>query len=269
MSNQHDPTQAAGAKMPAIFLAHGSPLLLDDTGWMSELSRWAKAMPRPKAILMISAHWVDAPVTLGATKTVPLLYDFYGFPQRYFDVKYPSPGAPELAKRVHTLLDDSASGPVAHSDRGLDHGAYVPLLAMYPEADVPVLQMSIPTMDPKALLALGRALAPLRREGVLVVGSGFLTHNMHAIDFAGASAVPAWASEFDAWSKDVLERRDVDALAGYRQLAPGVRTALPTHEHFVPVLVSAGASIDEAEPVSFPIAGFAYGSFTKRSVQFG
>jgi 4,5-DOPA dioxygenase extradiol len=268
MSNQNVTSKSSG-KMPSIFLAHGSPLLLDDQAWIDELARWAKAMPRPKAILMISAHWVDAPVTLGATKTVPLVYDFYGFPQRYFDVKYAAPGAPELAQRLHALLDGTPSGPVVDSDRGLDHGAYVPLVAMYPEADVPVLQMSIPTMEPKTLLALGRALAPLRREGILVVGSGFLTHNMHAIDFAGAKAVPAWASEFDAWSKDALERRDVDALANYRERAPGVRTALPTHEHFVPVLVSTGASIDDPEPVSFPIAGFTYGSFTKRSVQFG
>ena len=270
MANQPTTTKSEPAgKMPSIFLAHGSPLLLDDQGWVDELATWAKALPRPRSILMISAHWVDAPVTLGATKTVPLVYDFYGFPQRYSDVKYPAPGAPELAARVHALLDGSKSGPVADSTRGLDHGAYVPLVAMYPAADVPVLQMSIPTMDPTSLLALGRALAPLRREGVLIVGSGFLTHNMHAIDFAGASAVPAWASDFDAWSKDVLARRDVDQLAAYRTRAPGVRTALPTHEHFVPVLVSTGASIDEAEAVSFPIAGFTYGSFTKRSVQFG
>jgi 4,5-DOPA dioxygenase extradiol len=267
MANDQNAMKAPHGKMPSIFLAHGSPLLLDDTAWVDELARWAQAMPRPRSILMISAHWVDAPITLGATKTVPLVYDFYGFPQRYFDVKYPAPGAPELAARVHALLD--GSGTVRDSDRGLDHGAYVPLVAMYPEVDVPVLQMSIPTMDPKALIALGRKLAPLRREGVLVVGSGFLTHNMHAIDFAGASAIPSWANEFDAWSKDALERRDVDALEAYRQRAPGVRTALPTHEHFVPVLVSTGTSLDESEAVSFPVSGFTYGSFTKRSVQFG
>jgi 4,5-DOPA dioxygenase extradiol len=262
-------SNAPSGKAPSIFLAHGSPLLLDDQAWVDELAAWGQALPRPRAILMISAHWVDAPITLGATKTVPLVYDFYGFPARYSQVKYPAPGAPELAARVHALLQGSAYGPVRDSDRGLDHGAYVPLVAMYPRADVPVLQMSIPTMDPAALLALGRALAPLRREGVLVVGSGFLTHNMHAIDFAGASAIPSWASEFDAWSKEALMKRDVGALESYREKAPGVRTALPTHEHFVPVLVSVGTSLGETEAVSFPITGFTYGSFTKRSVQFG
>ena len=253
--------------MPSIFLAHGSPLLLDDAQWVFELGAWAAAMPRPEAVLMISAHWVDAPVTLGAPRTVPLVYDFYGFPERYYQVRYAAPGAPELAARVRSLL--SPSQPVASDEaRGLDHGAYVPLVAMYPRADVPVLQISIPTMDPAKLVALGRALAPLREEGVLLVGSGFLTHNMRAIRWEGGPP-PSWASEFDEWAKTVLERRDVDALAKYREAAPGVRMALPTHEHFVPVAVALGASVDRSEPVSFPIAGFTYGSFTKRSVQFG
>src|SRR5262245_1663224 len=158
----------AADKMPVIFLAHGSPLLLDDAGWVAELGRWAAAMPRPRAVLMLSAHWEQKPVTLGATRTVPLVYDFYGFPDSYYRVTYPAPGAPELASRVRALLGPTQ--PVADDPgRGLDHGAYVPLVAMYPRADVPVLQVSLPTMDPATLFALGRALAPLRREGVLIV----------------------------------------------------------------------------------------------------
>ncbi len=243
-------------------------MLPDDAAWVAELGRWAHDLPRPKAILMVSAHWLDEPVTLAATTTVPLVYDFYGFPKRYYEVTYPAPGAPALAKRVRELL--STLGPVADDPRrGLDHGAYIPLLAMYPDADVPVLQISIPTMDPQSLIALGRALAPLRREGVLIVGSGFLTHNMHAFEGEGRSGPPSWATEFDAWAKDAIGRRDVDAMAQYRALAPGVRMALPSHEHFVPILVALGASIDEPEAVTFPISGFTYGSFTKRSVQFG
>jgi 4,5-DOPA dioxygenase extradiol len=257
----------AGA-MPAIFLAHGSPFLLDDNAWMNELHDWARAMPRPSSVLMISAHWERAPMTVGATRTIPLVYDFYGFPQKYYDLKYAAPGAPDLAKRVRELA--SSVGPVASDEsRGLDHGAYVPMVAMYPEADVPTLQISIPTMDAGELVALGRALAPLRSEGVLIVGSGFLTHNMRTVDFDGASGPPAWASDFDGWSAVVLARRDVDSLAHYKDRAPGVRMALPTHEHFVPVAVAMGASIDRSESVTFPITGFAYGSFTKRSIQFG
>src|SRR5262245_41864566 len=117
--------------MPSIFLAHGSPFLLDDAAWVAELRRWALALPRPKAVLMISAHWIDKPITLAATTTVPLVYDFYNFPKRYYGVTYPAPGAPDLARRVHELL--GATGPVADEPtRGLDHGAYVPLVAMYP-----------------------------------------------------------------------------------------------------------------------------------------
>ena len=254
--------------MPAIFLAHGAPPLLDDVQWMGELHAWADALPRPTAVLMISAHWAARPLTLGATRTVPLVYDFYGFPQRYYETKYPAPGAPALAARVREIVGPSQA--VAEDPaRGLDHGAYVPLVAMYPAADVPVLQVSIPTMEPRELLALGRALAPLRREGVLIVGSGFLTHNLRAIELTSGAAPPSWAREFDAWAAEALRRRDVDALATYRERAPGVQMALPTHEHFVPVLVAAGASLDHEDRVSFPIEGFAFGSLTKRSVQFG
>ena len=187
---------------------------------------------------MLSAHWVDQPITLGATRRVPLVYDFYGFPAKYYETTYPAPPAPALAARVRDLL---RAEPVAQDpERGLDHGAYVPLVAMYPAADVPVLQVSLPSLDPTALFSLGRALAPLRREGVLIVGSGFLTHNLRTVDFRPDAPTPAWASEFDAWAGDVLARRDVDALLDYRARAPGVRQALPTHEHFVPVIVVDG-----------------------------
>ena len=255
-------------RMPVIFLAHGSPLLLDDAGWVGELAAWAAAMPRPKAVLMLSAHWVDHPITVGATRPVPLVHDFYGFPAKYYETTYPAPGAPALASRVRDLL---RAQPVAQDpERGLDHGAYVPLVAMYPHADVPVLQASLPTLEPTALFSLGRALAPLRREGVLIVGSGFLTHNLRTIDFRPDAPTPAWAAEFDAWAGDVLARRDVDALLDYRQRAPGVQQALPTHEHFVPVVVAAGAAIDDSHATArFPITGFAYGTATRRSVQFG
>src|SRR5665213_2460230 len=217
--------------MPAIFLAHGSPLLLDDQGWVTELRGWAQALPRPRAVLMLSAHWVDRPITVGATRRVPLVYDFYGFPARYYQTTYPAPPAPELADRVSGLL---SAEPVSEApERGLDHGAYVPLVCMYPQADVPVLQVSLPTLEPAEFFRLGRALAPLRKEGVLIIGSGFLTHNLRSMDFRPDAEPPAWAKEFDAWTADVLARRDVDALLDYRERAPGVRQALPTHEHFV------------------------------------
>jgi 4,5-DOPA dioxygenase extradiol len=285
--------------MPVIFLAHGAPYFTDDDGEMvgpdmllsaahgageagsveqtsplgltklfSELHEWANDLPRPKSVLMLSAHWEARPLTIGATRTVPLIYDFYGFPEPFYQVEYAAPGAPELAQRVRELI--GTSQPLAEEqDRGLDHGAYVPMAAMYPDADVPVLQMSLPTMDAPALLALGRTLASLRDEGVLIVGSGFITHNLRAADPRPNAPTPSWASEFDSWSAEVMIRQDADSLVNYRERAPGVRYALPTHEHFVPAVVALGAAIDQPGDTAFPIEGFIMGSLTKRSVQFG
>src|SRR5262249_20304431 len=227
------PKTSASGVMPSIFLAHGAPMLLKDRAWMGELAGWARALPPPKAVLMLSPHWLDRPVTLGATTTVPLVYDFYGFPAEFYQTKYPAPGAPALAARVRELLGPGQTAD--EPDRGLDHGAYVPLVPMYPDADVPVLQVSLPSLEPNELLAMGKKLAPLRHEGVLIIGSGFLTHNLRRMSFDPGAPTPQWASDFDAWAGDVLARRDVDALMDYRQKAPGVNESLPTHEHFVPV----------------------------------
>ncbi len=252
--------------MPAIFAAHGAPVLLDDAGWMAELAGWARAMPKPAAILMVSAHWEERPTTLGATQPAPLVYDFQGFPEKYYRTRYPAPGAPGLAGRVRDLLRRRGMAVRDDPGRGLDHGAYVPLVAMYPAADVPVLQVSMPRLDPEELFELGRALAPLRDEGVLVFGSGFLTHNMA---YAFRPGIPSWAREFDAWAAGALSRFDVDALKDFRARAPAARLALPTWEHYAPVLIAAGA-VGEGRPrVSFPITGFWMdGAFTRRSVQF-
>jgi 4,5-DOPA dioxygenase extradiol len=255
------------ARMPVIFAAHGAPILLDDVGWMDELASWATALPRPKSILMVSAHWEQRPTTLGATRTVPLVHDFYGFPAKYYETQYPAPGAPELAGRVRDLLRRNKLAVADDPDRGLDHGAYVPLVAMYPDADVPVLQVSMPRLDPQELFKLGRTLAPLRDEGVLIFGSGFLTHNMQ---YAFQLGTPTWAHEFDRWAEDALVRLDFDALMDFQTRAPAAKQALPTWEHYAPVLVAAGAVADERPQTTFPITGWWMdGAFTKRSVQFG
>ncbi len=252
--------------MPVIFAAHGAPVLLDDEEWRGELAAWAKAMPKPAGVLVVSAHWEQRPATLGATRTVPLVYDFYGFPERDYETRYPAPGAPALAARVKGLLGEKRIAAADDPTRGLDHGAYVPLVPMYPEADVPVLQVSMPRLDPAELFDLGRALAPLRDEGVLVFGSGFLTHNMR---YAFRPGTPAWAREFDAWAADALARFDVDALLDFRRRAPAAATALPTWEHYAPVLVAAGAAAEGRPRTTFPVAGWWMdGAFTKRSVQF-
>src|SRR6202048_3110673 len=150
------------SKMPALYLSHGAPPLADHATWPDELAAWSKDLPKPKAILMISAHWEEAPLAIGATTTQPLVYDFWGFPERYYQVTYAAPGAPQLAAKVRKLLH-TVETPVHNApDRGLDHGAYVPLVEMFPDADIPVLQISMPSLDPQQLLVTGQRLAPLR-----------------------------------------------------------------------------------------------------------
>jgi 4,5-DOPA dioxygenase extradiol len=253
--------------MPALYLGHGAPPLVDDPTWTSQLAGWARDLPRPRSILIVSAHWESAPLTLGATRTgTPLTYDFYGFPERYYRMTYPSPGAPNLAARVTSLMPDTE--PVAEEpDYGLDHGAYVPLMVMYPQADVPVLQMSMPTLDPGRLFDLGTRLRPLRQEGVLIVGSGFLTHGLPFLhDWRVDADPPGWSRDFDEWAREALARGDVDELMDFRSRAPGMPYAHPTIEHFSPLFVTLGAAADPEESPTTAIEGFFLG-LAKRSFQ--
>jgi len=255
--------------MPVLYLSHGAPPLADDHTWTRELAAWSADLPRPTSILMVSAHWEEAPLALSATTKVPLVYDFWGFPQRYYEVTYDAPGAPELAADVTKLLH-SPQTPV-HQDlrRGLDHGAYVPLVEMYPEADIPVLQMSMPTLDPQKLFEIGRKLKPLRDQGTLVVGSGFTTHNLSEFNPHNPADAPApgWSTEFDAWAKEVMQAGDVDALMDFLHKAPAARRAHPRTEHFAPLFVSLGAAFEAGAPDNTSVIdGFWYG-LSKRSWQ--
>jgi 4,5-DOPA dioxygenase extradiol len=253
-------------RMPALFLSHGAPPLVDDARWVAELEQWSADLPRPRAILVVSAHWEAAPLMLGATEPAPLVYDFSGFPQRYYETTYAAPGAPELADRIAGLLPDTTH--VVRTDRGLDHGAYVPLTVMYPDADVPVLQLSLPTLEPDALLRLGERLRPLRDEGVLLIGSGFTTHGLPFLtrQHFGDPATPApgWSVEFDHWARERLAAGDVEGLAAFRDRAPGMPYAHPTIEHFAPMFVTLGASGDPEQPADQAIDGFWMG-LAKRS----
>ena len=252
-------------RMPALYIGHGAPTLVDDPIWPVELAAWARDLPRPRSILMVSAHWESQPLTLGATTPAPLVYDFYGFPERYYRTRYTAPGAPELAASVAKLIRDVE--PVAQApDRGLDHGAYVPLTVMYPEADIPVLQMSLPDLDPEHLFAIGRRLAPLRDEGVLIVGSGFLTHGLPFVrDYMmGRPGAPTWSTDFDLWAAETLAAGDVDTLFDFRNRAPGMPYAHPTVEHFAPLFVTLGAAEVADEGPDFRIDGYWYG-LAKRS----
>jgi 4,5-DOPA dioxygenase extradiol len=252
-------------RMPALDIGHGAPPLLDDPLWSSQLAGLAAGLARPKAILIVSAHWESAPVMLSADG-VPLVYDFGGFAEKYYRMTYATPPATALAQRVAAMLPDTE--PVhQHPSRGLDHGAWVPLKIMYPDGDVPVLQMSLPTSDPQRLLALGARLRPLRDEGVLIIGSGFLTHGLPFLtDWRTDASAPGWSKDFDAWAGEALARGDVDALASYQSQAPGMPYAHPTVEHYTPLFVTLGAATDPEVPGEQLFEGFWMG-LSKRSLQ--
>ncbi|WP_243731554.1 dioxygenase [Nocardioides ochotonae] len=259
------PSPSSTGRMPALYLGHGAPPLLDDPVWSGQLAALARELPRPKAILIVSAHWESAPVSLTGNGA-PLVYDFGGFDPKYYRMTYATPDSTALAQRIAAMMPDTE--PVhQHVSRGLDHGAWVPLKIMYPEADIPVLQMSLPTHDPERLMRLGARLRPLRDEGVLVIGSGFLTHGLpYLTEFRIDAAAPGWSREFDAWAAEALARGDVDELAAYRDRAPGMPYAHPTVEHYTPLFVALGASTAPEVPAEQIIDGFWMG-LSKRSLQ--
>jgi 4,5-DOPA dioxygenase extradiol len=259
-------SSSQSAPMPALYLSHGAPPLVDDALWTTELAAWSADLPRPESILIVSAHWESAPLMLGATETVPLVYDFGGFAQRYYEARYPAPGAPILAARIRAMMPDTE--PVADlPSRGLDHGAYVPLSVMYPAADNPVLQMSLPTLEPDRLLALGQQIRPLRHEGVMIIGSGFTTHGLPFLrDWRPQAEAPGWSKDFDAWADELLRAGAVDELADFRARAPGMPYAHPTIEHFAPLFVTLGAATDPENAPDQVIDGYWMG-LSKRSIQ--
>ncbi|MFI6588085.1 DODA-type extradiol aromatic ring-opening family dioxygenase [Embleya sp. NPDC050493] len=232
--------------LPSLFVSHGAPFTLDDPQWLADLFEWARSMPKPRAVVVVSAHWERAPVAISGTAAgTPLHYDFSGFHPRYKTLPYPTPDAGDLARRLTGLLGRTPVHEFA--ERGLDHGAFIPLMAMYPAADVPVVQLSMPSLDPGALLGLGARLRPLREEGVLVLGSGFMTHSFAVFR---RPELAADTTAFDEWAVDALARGDADALADYRAKAPGAAVAHPTAEHFVPLLLTVGAADDPGSAVS-------------------
>ncbi|THV12216.1 dioxygenase [Nocardioides caeni] len=252
--------------MPALYIGHGAPPLLDDPLWSGQLAAWARDLPRPTAILIVSAHWESAPLSLSASGA-PLVYDFGGFEQKYYEMTYETPDATALARQVAAMMPRTE--PVhQHHARGLDHGAWVPLKIMYPDADIPVLQMSMPTHDPGQLMEIGRRLRPLRDEGVLIIGSGFLTHGLPFLTSWQVDATaPGWSKDFDAWAGEALARGDVDTLASYRDVAPGMPYAHPTVEHYSPLFVTLGAATDAGTPGEQVIRDEFWMGLSKRSLQ--
>lgn len=251
------------ARLPAIFVGHGAPTLAIDAAKGEPLRRWGEQLTGVQSILVVSAHWEYAPPTIGTTAVLPLVHDYYGFPLELADVVYPSPGAPELAARVQALV------PAIRRDeqRGLDHGVWTPLVHMFPAADLPVLQLSLPSrLGDRGVYELGRALAPLRDEGVLVLGSGNITHNLRALAPDGSEPA-SWARDFDAWVAERLLARDDAALVEARVRGPLFARNHPSAEHWLPLLVTLGAAADVPGEPSFPVLGWEYGNLSRRSVE--
>lgn len=231
--------------LPTLFLSHGSPMRAVEPGHAG--AAWkaiADALPRPRAVLMVSAHWETGMPMVTSGAKPETVHDFGGFPDALYRIRYPAPGAPWLAARVVDILKQSGITAGQDGCRGLDHGAWVPMMHMYPDHDVPVAQLALqPGRGAAHHLAIGRALAPLTREGVLVIGSGHVTHNLRDwVASRGAEEPLPYAAAFAAWLDDTLARRDDEALLAWRERAPGGARAHPTDEHFLPIHVAWGAA---------------------------
>ncbi len=227
--------------LPALFISHGSPMLAIEPG--EAVPAWvalAKSLPRPRAILAVSAHWTTASPSVSAAAEPETIHDFYGFPPALYEIRYPAPGAVELAQEVTALVP----GIAVDKQRGLDHGAWMPLAAMYSDADVPVIQIAVmPNQSPESHYRLGQQLAPLFSTGVMLLASGGLVHNLRDLLFdAPENLSKPYAKAFRDWFVDALNRRDLQALFDYRRQAPNAAMAHPTEEHLLPIFVALGAA---------------------------
>jgi 4,5-DOPA dioxygenase extradiol len=263
-------TSGLPVRLPVLFMGHGSPMnAIEDNEWSRAFRALGARLPRPRAILCVSAHWFVPATLLTANEYPETLHDFSGFPPALFAAQYPAAGDVGLARRVRGLL--GAERAALSTDWGLDHGTWSVLLHLYPAADLPVVQLSIDLrLPPAEHLALGRALAPLREEGVLVLGSGNLVHNLgHALrsHARGDLSTPGWAEAFDAAAADAIVRHDHGFLVHALEGEAG-RRSHPTPDHYLPLLYAVGAA-GGSGPVDFPVTGFDLGSLSMRSVLFG
>ncbi|MBK4738170.1 DODA-type extradiol aromatic ring-opening family dioxygenase [Noviherbaspirillum pedocola] len=233
------------SSLPTLFISHGSPMLaLQDSPARRFLERLGRELPRPDAILIVSAHWETPDVpALSLAEHPETIHDFRGFPPELFAMQYPAPGAPQLAARAAAMLKQASFAVRQSATRGLDHGAWVPLRLMFPEADIPVTQLSlVHGATPAEHFRLGQAIAALRAENVLVIGSGSMTHNLYELRREGGNApAPAWVTEFTAWMDARLAAGEHEALLDYRRRAPHAADNHPSEEHLLPLFVALGA----------------------------
>ena len=259
----------ADRRMPAVFFGHGNPMnALDTNAFTAAWSVLGRSLPRPRAILCVSAHWYVPFTGVTVADSPRTIHDFGGFPKPLYDVQYPAPGSPALAARVRELLQPLV---VAPDERwGLDHGTWSVLVHVYPDADVPVVQLSIDeTRDATWHFETARRLAPLRDEGVLIVGSGNLVHNLHTYSWGNAAAQPYdWAQRFETTARELLARADFAPLVDYASLGRDALLSAPTPDHYLP-LVYVLAQYGDGDTVSFPVEGFDGGSISMLAVQIG
>lgn len=254
-------------RLPALFIGHGSPMLAIEGGPYPEAwARLAHAMPRPRAIVSISAHWFTQGIGVTAMSAPRTIHDFYGFPPALYELRYPAPGDPALAARLATLL--APAQVVADQDWGFDHGTWAVLRYMYPEADIPVVQLSLDGARSAAEhYALAQQLAPLRAEGILVLGSGNVVHNLRLMNRSEAAAAPEWALQFNAAIRSAVLDATHQPLIDYETL-PGAQRAVPTPEHYLPLLYTLAVHMP-GEPVSIPIDGLVFGAISMMCVTVG
>ncbi|MEM1450445.1 MAG: class III extradiol ring-cleavage dioxygenase [Planctomycetota bacterium] len=252
----------------AAFVSHGAPNLALDRERGADLARWGTEIERPDAIVVVSAHWERTPLSIGTATERPLLHDYGGFAPELRDVTYDAPVAADVADHIERGL----AGRLGHGaiervhERPWDHGVWVPLVHLAPDRDVPVVQVSLASgTSPDELLLLGRRLREILGERVLLLGSGGIVHNLGALDWSDSGEPAAWAVDFESWARDALDRGDHDALVDFRRKAPALERAHPTLEHWLPLLVAAGAG---ERATRYPVEGFEYGSLGRLSVEF-
>lgn len=272
---------------PALFIGHGSPMLAVDAERAAALIAPGKHLPKPRAAIVVSAHWEQSPLTLGALDHQQVIYDFGGFPKQLYQIHYNPPGAAWLVREIQELVDKSVSSPVMvgegthpplhHSTRGIDHGVWTPLMHLWPDADVPVLQLSMPKDWTDAqLFQLGRTLAPLRDRNIMLIGSGNLTHDLGSVDWrapltdapTGTLGQIEAVAAFEQWALAAIESRDWESLTNAKISAPDYRGVHPTDEHWRPLLFAAGAS-RETDSTTYPVTGWEHGILSRRAVLWG
>ncbi len=254
------------SRMPSLFLAHGNPMnALADNTFTRSLATLAADLPRPEAVLVVSAHWLTRGTHVLSATNPRTIHDFGGFPAELYEVEYPAAGSPDHARAVRELVPEA----IADDTWGLDHASWAVLRHMWPDADVPVFELSLDVNAPaETHWEIGRRLAPLRDAGVLVAGSGNIVHSFAGISWEPDAPARPWAEEFDAWIADAIDRRDNAALVDYESAGAMARLSVPTNDHYLPLLYAA-AMADEDDAVSFTHTGIEMGSMSMRCVRFG